>query len=103
MRAAGLTPEEIEAQLGAAPAAEKIEIEVWPENCVVWDVWLYLSNQWRMVSGMGGVGYLGLEFASIPVALEMAGVDSEARREVMQALRQMEGEALEVLNVEEKE
>jgi hypothetical protein len=58
-----------------------------------------LANQWRMVSGPGGSGYLGLNFPSIPEALEMAGVvKKKQQRRVRQNLRYMEGEALSVLN-----
>ena len=73
-------------------------IEVWPEHHTTWDAWVALENQWRVVSGMSGSGYLGLEFASIPVALELAGVKKKGRRQVMHNLRVMEGAALAVLN-----
>lgn len=57
-----------------------------------------MANQWRVVAGMGGVGYIGLNFPSIPEALEMADVKKKQRRRVRQYLRYMEGEALPVLN-----
>lgn len=108
MAAAGVSPAEIEAELGArrlqqsAQAAQREEvIDVWPEHHATWDVWRELENQWRVVSGFSGGGYQGLEFASIPVALEIVGVRKKARRQVMKNLSYMESEALAVLNGKE--
>lgn len=73
-------------------------IDVWPEHHATWDAWLSMNHQWRMASDMDGGGYLGLNFPSIPVALEMAGVKKKQRQKVMQNLRFMEDEALAAIN-----
>lgn len=57
-----------------------------------------LSNQWQVVVGFAGHAYTGLIFASIPEALEMAGVKKKQRRQVRQDLRMMEEWALPILN-----
>ena len=57
-----------------------------------------MGNHWRIVTGMGGGGYLGMHLPSLPVSLDMAGVKKLQRKRVMRALRYMEDHALAVLN-----
>ncbi len=96
-----MSPADIEAELGAQTADDEEVVEVWPEYHDVWDVWLVMANHWRLLSGMGGCSWLGLHLPSLPVALEIAGVATERRSEVMRAVRWMEGQALMVLNERE--
>lgn len=100
MRAAGSTPQEIEAALGSRLTQH---LEVWPENWPTWNAWLHLATQWRMIAGMAGVVHQGIEFASIPLALELAAVTPEERPAVLKGLREMERAALTVLNGGEAE
>lgn len=57
-----------------------------------------MATQWRLVVGLAGFGYQGLEHASIPLALEMAGVGEAARAAVLRGLKVMERAALPLLN-----
>lgn len=96
-----MSPEQIEAelaQLKSEKAGDEQAIEVWPEHHDVWDAWCVMGNHWRVVAGLGGGGYLGLDLPSLPVALEIAGVKKRWRQPVMRALRYMEDVALAVLN-----
>lgn len=95
MRAAGASPQEIEAALaGRRPQ----DAEVWPENWKTWQAWLHLATQWRLVAGVAGVSHQGIEFASVPLALELAGVTADERAEVLRGLKDMEQAALPVLS-----
>lgn len=91
---------EIEAELGQRRAAQQEEevIDVWPENVQIWDTFMALETNWRVIAGMSGKEYQGIERASIPMALEMAGVKKKARRRVLDGLRFMERKALAALN-----
>ncbi len=77
-------------------------VEVWPEHHDVWDAWCVMSNHWRIVAGLNGGGYLGLDLPSLPVALEIAGVKKRRRLTVLRALRYMEDEALAVMGSKEE-
>lgn len=76
-------------------------IDVWPENLATWETWRALETQWRKTVGMFGGCWDGIEYASIPMALEMAGVTAEQRQDVLAGLRDMQAAALPVLNGEE--
>lgn len=96
-----MSPAQVEAalaQLKSAPSEDMQVVEVWPEHHDVWDVWCVMGNHWRIVAGLGGGGYLGLDLPSLPVALEIAGISKRRRQVVMRALRYMEDAALAVLN-----
>lgn len=95
MRAAGASPQEIEQALGHRRPAE---CEVWPENWPTWRAWLELATQWRVIAGAAGVIHQGIEFASVPLALELAGVTADERSAVLHGLKEMEQAALTALN-----
>jgi len=63
---------------------------VWPENEVPLAVFAALQTQWRM--GMGGP--TGLDYAAVPIVMELYQVTAEDRRQVFDDVRVMEGEAL---------
>lgn len=70
---------------------------MWPENAPVWDVWLAMEGQWRVVAGLSGWRYVGLEYASINIAIEMAGAEAH-RAVVLRGLRIMQRAALEAFS-----
>lgn len=72
------------------------EAEIWPEHLQAWEVYSTCDNQWRVVAGMGGVYYQGLELSSVTTAMELCGV--EDRRTCMAQVRAIESGAREVLN-----
>lgn len=73
-------------------------LEVWPEHHATWDTWRAMETQWQVAIGLRGAHYLGLVYASIPEALEMADVPEEERRPVRKNLRFMEAVAVPILN-----
>ena len=99
-----MPPEQIEEELARLRQAEGADgsagqvVEVWPEHHDVWDAWCVMNNHWRVVAGVSGGGYLGLDLPSLPVALDIAGVKKRRRLTVMRALRFMEDEALAVMS-----
>lgn len=70
--------------------------ELWPENTPMFNAFTCLSTQWRMIAGMGGVAYQGLEYQSIATVLRM--LDLPENRDTFNDLRAMELAALPVLN-----
>ncbi len=73
--------------------AAQEEFEVWPEN---WDavmLFVDLMTQWRM--GMGSP--VALDYAAIPVVMDLNGTPAYQRRELFDAIRVMEVGALEAM------
>lgn len=75
---------------------EPDEVEIWPEHLQAWEVYSTCDNQWRVITGIGGVHYQGLELSSVTTAMELCGV--EDRRGCIAQVRVIEGGAREVLN-----
>lgn len=71
---------------------------VWPENWPAFCVFSALQTQWRIVSGMGGRRYTGLEYASIPAVFAAHGIKKKKRSEIFDAIRVMEIAALNEIN-----
>ena len=65
---------------------------IWPDNLAPFEVFAALQTQWRV--GMGGP--TGLDYAAVPVVMEMQEVAPGDRRRVFEDLRVMEAEALRV-------
>ena len=61
-------------------------------------MFLDCQGQWRIVCGLGGAWYQGLEAASVQASLCMLGVPRKRWRAVREQLRVLEGEALAHLN-----
>lgn len=74
------------------------DYELWPEHEHAWDVFLDCARQWRIVAGMGGVWYAGLDAASVLASLQMLRVPRGQWREVRGQLAVLEDEALAHLN-----
>jgi hypothetical protein len=72
------------------------EFAVWPENWLILEVFLAMSNQWIWTGGMESCRD-GLNLAALPVVYEGLGVPRKKRQEVFQGLKCMEAAALEVL------
>jgi hypothetical protein len=78
----------------AGIAASAAITPVWPENAAAFEAFAALQTQWRV--GMGGP--IGLDYAAVPVVLELQGVAPSERRRVFDDLRVMEAEALKVFS-----
>lgn len=54
----------------APPASTSADtFEVWPENIRIVNVFLSVDTQWRVIAGLGGMVYQGLELRSVQSAL----------------------------------
>lgn len=71
--------------------AEQGGIDVWPENEDAVRAFISMGTQWNV--GMGGP--VGLRYESLPVVLDLLGIEAGARRALFPALRVMEHAALE--------
>lgn len=71
---------------------ESADIECWPDNWQALQLFAALRTQWNMVQG----GVIGLRYEAIPVVLTEFGIKKKARAGLLQSLRVMEDEALQV-------
>lgn len=67
---------------------------VWPQHEQAVVAFASLLTQWRV----GPKGVIGLDYAAIPVVLDLHGVNKKKRRELFDQIRVMESEAIKVLN-----
>lgn len=70
--------------------------ELWQENAAVFNAFTCLSTQWRMLAGMAGVAYQGLDYQAIPTVLRMLSLPELP--DTFNDLRAMELAALPILN-----
>lgn len=63
-------------------------------------VFTLLETQWRVISGMAGMVYQGLDYAAVESLLRLLQIKNRAK--VFEGLRVMEGAALSVLNSNSK-
>lgn len=83
MAALGFDPEDFD--------EDEFVIEVWECNADAFYVFESMATQWRI----GMAGATGLDYAAMPVVMDMAGVKKKRRPEVFQSVRIMEQVALE--------
>lgn len=80
-------------QVEAAPkAAEAETLEIMAQNIATFLAWKACETQWRVISGMGGTAWLGLDYNAVDVVLRRTAV--EHPDEVFADLMNMEAEAL---------
>lgn len=82
MAALGFDPEDFD--------EEDNVIEVWECNADAFYVFESMATQWRV----GMAGATGLDYAAMPVVMDMVGVERKRRPEVFSSVRIMETEAL---------
>jgi len=90
MEALGFDPEDFD--------ESDMVIEVWECNADAFYVFEAMGSQWRV----GMAGATGLDYAAMPVVMDMVGVRKKHRAEVFASVRIMEQVALESL-AEKKE
>nr|WP_281242931.1 DUF1799 domain-containing protein [Halomonas muralis] len=78
------------------PAKQDSACEVWPEHWQALNVFLACRTQWRVIAGMGGVQYQGLDYTALESIMRMKGVDDTSA--VLEQVQHMETGALEGLN-----
>lgn len=87
------------AVMGITLPARQVEPEtigIWPEHVEAWELFLACARQWRIVAGMAGAFYQGLDAAALAATMEMMGVADKRTR--LRQVGQIESGALEVLN-----
>ena len=82
MAALGFDPEDFD--------EGEFTIEVWECNADAFYVFEGMTTQWRI----GMAGATGLDYAAMPVVMDMVGVERKRRPEVFSSVRIMETEAL---------
>lgn len=69
------------------------EVELWAVNAEAFSVFNSMSTQWR--AGMSGA--TGLDYTSLPIVMDLEGVDADDRKQVFRDVRTMEQEALKTM------
>lgn len=92
----GIADEDVERALeGRRPGAADA-FELWPENLPVFEVFCALGTQWRVLSGLNGTSYQGLDYPSAIALLRERRIKD--RWTALEDLRVMEGAATPILN-----
>ncbi len=96
-------PAHVIAEARAALQERPNHFAVLPENWHAVCAFVRMSDQWRVVMGMGGMHWLGLDFAALPVVLAATKqrVAEHLRRplpDLLDQLRSMADAARRVLN-----
>ena len=69
------------------------EVELWAVNAEAFSVFNSMSTQWRA----GMCGATGLDYTSLPIVMDLEGVDADDRKQVFRDVRTMEQEALKTM------
>ena len=69
------------------------EVVLWDVNAEAFAVFNSMSTQWR--AGMSGA--TGLDYTSLPVVMDLEGVEADDRKQVFRDVRTMEQEALKTM------
>lgn len=86
------------AELGFTAADfDRGDCELYPDVNQWMGIWEACRTQWRVVAGMGGAVYVGLDYPAVQLVLDLE-VPKPDQRDTWWALRIIEREALEVLN-----
>lgn len=80
--------------LCAADFEQDEGIELWPDTAQSFGVFSILITQWRAGPG----GRIGLDYAAVPVTLDMIGIDRSEWTALFDDLRVMERAALKAMN-----
>ena len=86
----------VSVEIPDTPAAAPASFAVMRSNADSLDAWLGCDSQWRVAAGMGGVMWIGLDYAGVDVVLRRSKLaDPDA---VFRDLQIMEGAALKVFS-----
>ena len=69
-----------------------LHLDIWPENWAALDVFSAMQTQWRV----GMAGPTGLDYAVLPVVMDLQGIDPAERAECFAGVQEMEREALQI-------
>ncbi len=96
MAALGIDQESIDVEV--AQELDRDTCEVHSDNETAALAFLALRTQWRLVPGLAGAAFLGLDYAAIPPVLELLQVPRKQRAALFGELQMMEQAALPELN-----
>lgn len=68
-------------------------MEILPGLENAWHCFLATLNQWRVVAGMAGVFYEGIDAAALLATMDMLGIEQELRPELFWQMQIVESEA----------
>lgn len=78
------------------------EFEVEQENLTAVHVFVAMQTNWRVVAGMGGVVYQGLDYPSLQSVANMLGIKRKTLPDLFSDIQIMEAAALPLLNEKSK-
>lgn len=76
------------------PVEEEHQL-VFYDNWLALNVFLAVQTQWRVISGMKSMIYIGLDYTAVKAAIDLLGVAKKARTALFAELRELEAEWLE--------
>ena len=88
---------QIKEMLGDVVASNN-DVEIWPENLQIFDIFWRVKHQWHVVPFFGGVFYQALRYSAIESTLRLLKI--EETPEIFDGLQIMEQAAKQVLNKE---
>jgi hypothetical protein len=97
----GIEAGDAEAWMGVSDEPE--DFLVWPENWQTVQVFIAMSTQWYVVSGMAGDSVKGLNYAALPAVYEGLSIRKKDRPDIFAGLQQMEWAALKVMARQRRE
>lgn len=81
--------------------AAPTDYELWPIHADAWHLFQACQNQWRLVVGVGGAIWLGLEMPGVDVIRKAHRISDEDWTEVLWQLQVLERTAKEIRNARE--
>ncbi len=78
--------------------AEDDDFAVMPENWQALEVFLSCQTQWKIVAGMGGCFYQGLDYPALESVLNLRVSKRKKRAKLFRQVQLIERGALEVIN-----
>lgn len=79
-----------------------MDYQVWQENILTVQLFVALGSQWRVIAGMAGIVYQGLNYEAVQSTLSMMGIKRKKWPELLDGLQVMEAAALKVMNNKEE-
>lgn len=79
------------------------EVDVWPENWKAWTLFCRVSTQWRIVSGLAGAGYTGLDYPAVYPLLDQIAIDKQEWMELFEDVQVLESAALARISENDKD
>lgn len=77
------------------------DYELWPMHARAWRLFQACENQWRLVIGMGGATWLGLEMTGVEVIRKAHRISDDDWMDVLWQLQVLERTAKEIRNKRE--